>query len=281
MDENLRTDGEILENYSEVLAHLKDMVNEDIMVLMTNRTHVFAYHPGDKMAIKEQMVGKETALYDHIMEAMGKGKVTTKVIPIGRYHFPFLSVNYPIKGVNGEVIGCAGIGRSLEKEHRVEEISQALATTLEQVNSSLQEVASGSQGLSMTINDVIKSANESANKIQEINKVINAITEISAHSNLLGLNAAIEAARAGEQGRGFAVVAEEMRKLAAQSNDSAKMVNKILTEMKNSIEKIILEINEIGGIAENQAAATEEITAAIQEVSEDSQTLVEYSRINN
>lgn len=279
MDRVPKTNEEILEDYSEILSHLKDMVHEDIMVLMTNRTHVFAYHPGDKMAIKDKMVGKETSLFDHIMEAIRTGRITTKIIPVGRYHFPFLSVNYPIKGADGEVIGCAGIGRSLEKEHKVEEVSQALAATLEEVNASLQEVAAGSQGLSYTINDVVKSANESANKIKEINKVISAITDISSHSNLLGLNAAIEAARAGEQGRGFAVVAEEMRKLAAQSNDSAKMVSKILTEMKESIEKIITEINNIGSIAESQAAATEEITAAIEEVSENSQNLVEYSKI--
>ncbi len=53
----------------------------------------------------------------------------------------------------------------------------------------------------------------------------------------------------------------------------------ILTEMKNSIEGIIYDIQHVGNIAENQAAATEEITAAIQEVSGNSQSLVEFAKI--
>ncbi len=179
----------------------------------------------------------------------------------------------------GEVIGCVGIAKSMERAHKIEEISQGLATTMQQVDASVQEVAAGSQRLSFSINKVIQSANEADGKIKEINKVITAIADISSHSNLLGLNAAIEAARAGEQGRGFAVVAEEMRKLAAQSKDSAKMVTDILTQMKTSIEGILDEINQVGSIAENQAAATEQITAAIGEVSRNSQELMEFTRI--
>ncbi|HEY3425519.1 MAG TPA: methyl-accepting chemotaxis protein [Negativicutes bacterium] len=276
---NPKNDEELLEYYSEVLSHLKEIFNEDIMVLMTNRTHTIHYYPGDKMAIKQYPVGKELTAKDHVLEAMKSGKTISTIIDEKLFGFPFLGISYPIRGINGEIIGGAGIGKSLEREHKVEEISQALAATLEQVNAGLQEVAVGSQGLSSTIHNVVKSANESTNKIKEINQVISAITDISSYSNLLGLNAAIEAARAGEQGRGFAVVAEEMRKLASQSNESAKMVTRILTEMRNSVEGIITEINQVGNIAENQAAATEEITAAVEEISENSQTLVQYSKI--
>ena len=270
---------EVLRYYSEVLANLKDMLNEDIMVLITDQTHVIDYHPGIDLAIREQMVGKEIAQYEHIVEAIRTGQRDATYVPVGRYHFPFLSINYPIKSPTGEVVGCAGICRSLEKEHRVEETSRVLADNLEQINAGMQEVSAGTQSLSGAINEVVRSVNESASKVGEIDKVIKAISDISAHSNLLGLNAAIEAGRAGEQGRGFAVVAEEMRGLAAQSNESAKMVTAILSEVKEALSKINQEIREIANIAESQASATEQITANIEEVSENSQVLVEQSRI--
>ncbi|MCM1566572.1 MAG: chemotaxis protein [Dehalobacter sp. 4CP] len=269
---------EILEAYVMVLANLKEIMQEDVMVLITNRTDALCHYSGYKLNTKVDSSFKVSD-HPHLVEAMRTGKIRSDIMSKERYGIPFASFTYPIKAPDGEIIGCVGIGKSLEKEGRVEEISQGLAATLQQANAGLQEVASGSQGLSFKISNVVKSANESAVKIKEINKVISAISDISSHSNLLGLNAAIEAARAGEQGRGFAVVAEEMRKLAAQSNDSAKMVNEILTQMRESIEGIINEINQIGGIAENQAAATQEITAAIEEVSENSQNLVELSKI--
>ncbi|RJE47101.1 MULTISPECIES: methyl-accepting chemotaxis protein [unclassified Dehalobacter] len=278
-ENNAKSHEEILETYAMVLSNLKEMMQEDLMVMITNRTNMLYYYPGYKMVTNVDSASFKVSDNPHLVEVMRTGKSTSNLMPKEKFGFPFASFTYPIKAPNGEVIGCVGIGKSLEKQARIDEVSQSLAATLQEVNAGLQEVASGSQGLSFKISNAVKSANESAVKIKEINKVIGAISDISSHSNLLGLNAAIEAARAGEQGRGFAVVAEEMRKLAAQSNDSAKMITEILTEMKDSIGSIITEINEIGGIAENQAAATEEITAAIEEVSENSQDLVEFSKI--
>ena len=273
------SDEKILEVYSEVFANLKNIMNEDIMVLITNRTHRIHYTPGVKL-VTTPKIGEAMDPDDPKMQAMASGKTISAIIGAKLFGFPFLTINYPVRNATGEVIGCIVIGKSLEKEHKVEEISQSLAATLEELNASLEEVAAGSQGLSSTLNNVIHSADESSAKIQEINTVIDVITNISNHSNLLGLNAAIEAARAGELGRGFSVVAEEMRKLASNSKESARTVNSILREMKNSIQEIITKINFIGEVAENQAAATQEVTAALEEISENSLKLVAYSRLD-
>jgi hypothetical protein len=46
-----RTNEEILDHYAEVFSHLKDIFNEDMMVLITNRTHRLHFFPGEKLVL--------------------------------------------------------------------------------------------------------------------------------------------------------------------------------------------------------------------------------------
>lgn len=92
--------------------------------------------------------------------------------------------------------------------------------------------------------------NQSAQKIKE---ATNLITSIAEETNLLSLNASIEAARAGEQGRGFAVVAAQIQKLAEQSNDSAKQIEMIISQLINDSDKSVETMNVVKDIMVKQS----------------------------
>ncbi len=106
--------------------------------------------------------------------------------------------------------------------HRSQQKIGECFTTFEKANSGFKQLA---ESVSYSSEVVHALQHRSTN----ILKVVNVINEIADQTNLLALNAAIEAARAGEQGRGFAVVADEVRALAAKTQQSTREINSILS----------------------------------------------------
>ena len=74
-------------------------------------------------------------------------------------------------------------------------------------------------------------------QMEEIVKVVEQLKSIASSTNMLSLNASIEAARAGAAGAGFAVVAEKVQQLAIDSNKCSTLVEQIVTNMEDQVEK--------------------------------------------
>lgn len=80
-----------------------------------------------------------------------------------------------------------------------------------------------------TIFDMITRVEQDA---ANVNEILETIESVSEQTHLIALNAAIEAARAGENGRGFAVVAEEVRHLAARTQESVQQIQDVIERLQ-------------------------------------------------
>ena len=133
--------------------------------------------------------------------------------------------------------------KTSEKSITVKELAEDGFSKVKEVISNIEAIRDSSKDVSGLINKL----GHSSHKIGEI---VGLITSISSQTNLLALNAAIEAARAGEAGRGFSVVAEEIRKLADESNESAKSIVAMVHDNRLNAEMAIKSVDTVAKIVE-------------------------------
>ena len=177
------------------------------------------------------------------------------------------------------------------------------ATSMEQMNSTVLEVAKnasqaaqtadaargkaqeGSQVVSKVLSGMTQVQEQSVRlkddmhqlgrQAEDIGRVLTVITDIADQTNLLALNAAIEAARAGEAGRGFAVVADEVRKLAEKTMTATKEVGDAIANIQQStrrnvehVERSVTLIGEATELADTSGKALGEIVLLVDSASD-------------
>jgi methyl-accepting chemotaxis protein len=163
---------------------------------------------------------------------------------------------------------------STRTEHQassLEEITasmEELSATVRQNADNAQDadkVASGARDSAVESGQVVDRAVTAMNSIEgsfhEISDIVGLIQEIAFQTNLLALNASVEAARAGEAGRGFAVVANEVRALAQRTATASKDIRELIGNSDNLVQEGVTLVNDAGG-------ALEEIVASVRKVAE-------------
>ncbi|MFB9135816.1 methyl-accepting chemotaxis protein [Vibrio olivae] len=138
-----------------------------------------------------------------------------------------------------------------------EESKQTVTDAVNSVNALVDQVVA----MSGTIGEMNRDT-------QEIGSVLQVIGEIAEQTNLLALNAAIEAARAGEQGRGFAVVADEVRALAARTQQSTSQINDIIDKLRLTAENVVSDMTSTRERCESTAEHTNKVMDSLNVVTE-------------
>ncbi|MHC1744391.1 MAG: methyl-accepting chemotaxis protein [Syntrophobacteraceae bacterium] len=164
----------------------------------------------------------------------------------------------------------------------------SVAASMEQMTANLTSVAGATEQMSATVGE-IASNSEKARAIssdathqaeavsammkelgraaREIGQVTETITSISAQTNLLALNATIEAARAGAAGKGFAVVANEIKELAQQTAAATEDIKARISGIQASTGGAIGDIEKISHVIREVGEIVATIAAAIEEQS--------------
>jgi methyl-accepting chemotaxis protein len=164
----------------------------------------------------------------------------------------------------------------------------SVAASMEQATTNLTSVAGATEEMHATIGEIASNtdrarvisgeATQQAQAVsammkdlgraaQDIGKVTETITSISAQTNLLALNATIEAARAGAAGKGFAVVANEIKELAQQTAAATEDIKAKIKGIQASTGSAIGDNEKIARVIQQVGEIVATIAVAIEEQS--------------
>lgn len=146
------------------------------------------------------------------------------------------------------------------------QLTQQAISHAEQSDNVVRTAVATVDALNQEFEGMSSSIHSMVTNVESIHSVLSVIGGIAEQTNLLALNAAIEAARAGEQGRGFAVVADEVRALAARTQDSTSQINEMLNSLQQSSETVVSSLNETQQRCGETSASTTQITDSLKQV---------------
>lgn len=269
---------EYLDMFIGITPFLKQFFPQDIFIAVTDTQKYLAYQ-SPQSADFGTRIGDQIKKDSSIDQAMRLRKAVVSTVSKNVFGFPYKSAAVPVFDEQDTIIGGVIIGETTDNQIRFLDILEQFNAAFQEVNSRIQEISGQSQILANIEAQMALLISESESNVGQSQEIIGIIRAVANQSKMLGLNASIESARAGEHGLGFAVVAEEIRKLSERSNNAAREVERILSQISLNIENIQDVSKQTGSTSQAQANSTEQIAAAMEELTAQLTTLTEFATI--
>lgn len=258
-----------LQSILDSLEFIQESSSERLTLIVIDTEKIVAFLPHPVLEGKIKIpIGAPIAVLGEdatVIKALRTGKQYQEEHGPEKYGIPFLGIATPIKE-DGKVVGAINIIQYLDKLHTIRNSSAELASVIQEMTATTDEVATSSDNVSSKLKQLAEDATAMKSSITEINTVLSVVQEVASQSHMLGLNAAIEAARAGDHGRGFSVVANEIRKMAETSKNTVKQVQEQLTQINNEIENMNSQIETIASQANTHAVSMKELNSAFAHI---------------
>ncbi len=258
-------DQAILEHYTYVLSRLNQIVPADYGVTLADCEKYLLYKPAKGLDLKAP-VGERFRDGTAIKKAVEEKRQVFAKIDKSVTGVPYVALASPIYNDRNEIIGAVAITEAIDRYEGFKDMAAGLSEDISSLASKSEQISAQAEEIAAVSRNLTKSSQESQRRVQETDQVLGLIKNISAQTNLLGLNAAIEAARVGEQGRGFGVVAEEIRKLASSSAESIKKVETIIKQIQEASETSYRQTTQIETAITQIADAISHVAASVQQI---------------
>ncbi|AIQ51030.1 putative sensory transducer protein YfmS [compost metagenome] len=278
INQNETSHGQLLESLKISLPLVQRLFPIDVMFALADVEKFVYYLPGVELDVRIGE-GMPVPPSGGIRAALETGETVSANIPKEIYGLPFKSTSMPIRDGEGGVTGVFTIGISLSNQETLSDAANLLTVTSEEISLTSEEIAGTASDLANIVSDLKGLGQTVVEELHKTDEILDFIKKVADHSNLLGLNAAIEAAHAAEHGRGFGIVAQEIRKMSVSSASSAKEITGILDRIKKNIHQLDATLLDCLAQSERQAAATEEITASMQQLAASAAEIEKIARL--